>query len=150
MATRGWLEYAFIKSYSIIAPDQKTSNEPYELAALAESNSWQISDVVQKYIEELKQDIEPPPEAKEEWISFGDILKTWERTIWIKGHAIDEILGSKLSTSSVVESPDEEPRKLANAVVKRSGNFVAIVDNKERFKGLVDRSSLLEKIAKNI
>ncbi len=145
-----WLESAFIKAYSSIAPDPKTSNEPYELAALAESNSWQISNIVQKYIDELKQDIEPLPETKEQWISFGNPIKTWERTTWLKGYTIDEILGPDLVTSSVVEFSDAESQELAKVIIKRSGNFVALTDNKDRFKGLVDRSAFLEELAKTI
>ena len=145
-----WLESAFYRVYASIAPDPKISNEPYELAELADSNSWQISDLVRKYIDEIQQQVEPIPEAKGEWESFGEPIHTWERTSWLKGSHVEELLGSELCTSSLIDSPDYDSKTKARAILRRTGEFVALIDDKERFKHLVDRSALLEKLARTL
>jgi hypothetical protein len=73
-----WLESAFNIVYASIAPDPKTSNNPYELKELADDNPWQISELVKKYIDEIQQQVEPILDSRDEWESFGDPIHTWE------------------------------------------------------------------------
>jgi hypothetical protein len=148
--TYPWLEAAFIKVYASIAPDPKTTNNPYELSEIAESNSWQISELVRKYIEEIQQQFEPDTFTKDEWVTFGDPIITWERTNWLGQNHVEEVLASDLCTSSFVDLPDQDTKKKIQALLRRPGEFVALTDEKERFKDLIDRLELLEKVVKEI
>jgi hypothetical protein len=145
-----WLESAFNIVYASIAPDPKTSNTPYELKELADENPWQISELVKKYIAEIQQQVEPNLDSRDEWESFGDPIHTWERTSWLEGRHIEELLGSDLCTSSITDSPDDDSQAKVKAILRRTGEYVALTDDKERFKHLVDRSALLEKLARTV
>ncbi|MBN0987402.1 hypothetical protein [Amphritea pacifica] len=144
-----WFESAFIKVYADIAPDPKTSTQPFELAELAVSNSWQLSDLIRKYIEEIQQSAYPPPESENEWVSFGEPVQIWERSRWLNGQMVEELLASGLSTTSLIDSPEYNTQTKVRAILRLTdANYVVLTDKKERFQQLIDRSELLEKLAK--
>jgi len=142
-----WLEAAFAKAYATVAPDPKLGREPFELSDLAASAPWQVNQVVRLYVDEIQQQSPPTPEDEKEWESFGAPSFTWERTRWMNGRLVDDLLGADLNRLSYVDSPDNDPKSKVEAILRRRGEFVALVDEKGRFKQLVDRAAVLEELA---
>jgi hypothetical protein len=145
-----WFQAAFIRAYAAIAPDPKLGREPYELKHLASVQSWQLSNVVQQYVNELQQNVSPPPEVETEWESFEIPEPTWERTNWLTGEIVEEYLGDIMSDNSYLDSPDVSKEKRVDKILRRKGRFVALIDERGRFKELVDRSSILDKLGSQL
>ena len=141
-----WLEAAFAKAYASQAPNPKKSQDPFELSALAQVGSWNIRNIVLKYIEEIQSNVTPGSKNKKDWISFGKPKLTWERTRWIDSELIDKLLGSELIRLSYTDSPDLDPSTKTEAILKRRGDFVALIDDKGRFSQLIDRVTMLEDV----
>jgi hypothetical protein len=143
-----WLEAAFIKAYAAIAPDPKLGREPFELSDLAASAPWQINQIVRQYVEEIQQKAPPSPEHRDEWESFGGPSDlTWERTQWLNGRLVDDLLGTGLNRESYRVTPDSDPQSKVTAILRRQGDSVAFIDEDGRFSHLVDRTAALEELA---
>lgn len=67
-----------------------------------------------------------------------------EHAKWLDGARIERLLGSDLSTSYVTLLPNKTVNDLADVVMSQSGRFVAVVDSDKAFRGLIDRSAVLE------
>jgi hypothetical protein len=75
----------------------------------------------------------------------------WERSRWLNGQMVEELLGSGLSTTSLIDSPEYNTQTKVQAILRLTGaNNVVLTDNKERFQQLIDRSALLEQLAKTV
>jgi hypothetical protein len=87
-----------------------------------------------------------PPAGAAEWVPVNDAMA--EHAKWLDGGRIERLLGTDLSGSCVVLFPNKTVNGLADAVLSQPGRFVAVVDQDRTFRGLVDRSSLLESLAR--
>jgi len=73
--------------------------------------------------------------------------QTWERTDCIDGERLERDLAGCLAYTYCEEVLDQPGALLVNAIVRRNGDFVALVDRERRFLRLVDRRAVLESLA---
>jgi hypothetical protein len=131
-----WLEKAFASAYSQLPNFQIQSNH----GAL---ESWQAIQLVQKFLKEIQKDV--PESDPQEWTSLGT-QPLWEHAKWLDGSRLERVLHDFLDVSSMPESPDMPPTDRAKAALRRGGALVALVGADGRFKTLIDRQALLEKL----
>jgi hypothetical protein len=109
---------------------------------------FQLSQLVQQFLMAIRAPQLPPgtpmPDAGE-WVPVGNQLL--EHAKWLDGPKIEHVLGSDLDASYVMLSPNQTFGDLGDAVLRQHGHFVAVVDTDKTFRGLVDRSAVLEKLA---
>jgi hypothetical protein len=136
-----WLEAAFAKSYSAL-PD-------YQIRSIHGSiDPWKATQIVNAYLSEIQQDHEPDSDQIE-WVCLKQ-QQLWEHAKWISGSRIDRLLGSILNDSWFLDSPDISNEEKTKAILRRKGQFVALVDEERKFRRLVDRQDLLEKVAHRV
>jgi hypothetical protein len=151
-----WLEEAFAKAIAAQYPDikppempqvSKFSNMTYPLQG---SESWPITNVVRKFIEELQRTTDPPPQEQSSYLEIESTPKSWERAGWLNGERLERALTGGLSFDWVTYSPDLPQKEIVDSVIRRNSPFVALVDSDRRFLGLVDRLVLLNDFAKKM
>lgn len=71
-----------------------------------------------------------------------------EHTKWLTGQRIEYLLGSDLVTFYLTLPSDKTVNDLVPSVLKCEGQFVVVVDPDKTFRGLLDRTAVLEKLAK--
>src|SRR5438309_7526446 len=89
--------------------------------------------------------------APADWISLPRASPAepqgMEHAAWITARLLEQVIGPRDTDNAFADSPDITPEKRAQAIARREGPFVALVNPTGRFKGLVDRQALLESIA---
>jgi hypothetical protein len=80
-----------------------------------------------------------------EWVLLPNGVP--EHAKWLTGQRIGSLLGRDLITSFVTLQPNKTVNDLAIPVLRYGGQFVAVVDPDKTFRGLVDRSAILEDLA---
>jgi hypothetical protein len=75
-------------------------------------------------------------------------MPLWEHAVWLDNEERRRILNPLLQTSSFLDSVDMPSEKRSRAILRREGEFVALVDEHGRFKGLIDRQAMTEQVAK--
>jgi hypothetical protein len=86
----------------------------------------------------------PAPGSPDEWVN----LTTYrEHASYVTSSLLREFLPSSAFEQQMNEMRDEPQAKRVRAVLRRPGQFVALLDGEGRFKRLVDRSALLEEAA---
>jgi hypothetical protein len=84
-----------------------------------------------------------PPADPHDWTQLGE-PPFWEYAQWLDVQRLGRDLGGVLSTSSFEDSPDLPDTRRVEAILRRTGSFVALVDKNGHFNGLVDRNLLVE------
>jgi hypothetical protein len=74
----------------------------------------------------------------------------WERATWLNVATLEQIMSpsSLARDTAFTDSPDVPDEDRARAIARRPGLVVPLVSTTGRFTGLVDRSALLEAIAR--
>jgi hypothetical protein len=80
-----------------------------------------------------------------EWLETS--TGAWEHAKWVDSARLDRVMDLALSSASVKASPDAPRDDLTRAILRRSGRFVALVDDAGVFQSLVDRAAVLEQLA---
>jgi len=75
------------------------------------------------------------------WVGLGDYR---ERATWVTTQLLREMLPASSFDLYMKEMRDEPQQRRARAMLRRRGQFVALVEDDGRFKQLVDRDELLE------
>lgn len=70
-----------------------------------------------------------------------------EHAKWLSGQRIENLLGSDLTTRYLTLPNNQTMNDLRTSVLRSEGSLIAIVDPDKTFRGLVDRSTLLENLA---
>jgi len=145
-----WLEEAYLRAAAVPFPapinDQlgvsKFSNQQPMLIG---NEPWRVSNFVQNYINNLQRATDPPEQEKNSYLPIGT-SGIQERASWIDGEQLERDLEGYLANSCCEDSPDKDQNLLAEAILRRKGDFVALVDSDRRFTGLVDRNALLSQV----
>jgi len=136
-----WLESASAAAYVSLGTLQF---DP----ATGHLTEWQTSQLMQQFLTNIRlaqpAPVNPPPDATE-WISLPD--GKYEHAKWLDGSRIERLLGNDLSGSYVVLLQNKSVSALADAVLGQRDRFVGVVESDKTFRGLVDRSAVLESLA---
>jgi hypothetical protein len=99
--------------------------------------------------------VPPPPVAPlpnaPDWVPINEANQTREHATWLTSDLLEEILGEELKFSHVGtetlrgKSSGEQVRQ----VLAQSGRYVAVTREEFRFDYLIDRSLLLEQVARS-
>lgn len=108
-------------------------------------NQDQVSMVVQNFLYNIQQQGIPP--ETQNWENLGDL---WEKTQWIDKRKINLDLGEVLQKSYIQENSYINEEEKVQAILRRDGDFVALVGEDGKFKTLIDRKLLVEKSVKKI
>jgi hypothetical protein len=71
----------------------------------------------------------------------------WEHARWVNGALATDLFNLSPSTTSFVGLSEERKAENTFAELGGEGPFVALLDERHRFLALLDRESLLEKLA---
>ena len=145
-----WLEAAFAQAYSAIAAyAPETSNDPYVFSDVSALQPQTSKTLIQNFLLKIQLTATPPVDGIETWESLSNGPLLWERAKWLNGDRLEQDLQGVLQDSWYLDSPDTPSAKRMEAILRREGPFVALVEEERRFKRLVDRQALLEQWAVN-
>jgi hypothetical protein len=135
-AQHPWFKVAFGRATAKKGNTMFPTTEPDELR-----------DIARNFVEAVQSTTKPPKAEEEGWESRSATdpnvsENLWERATWITGEDLERWLGSTLTDAWCVEEQDTSNSELLEAVLKRDDDFVAIVDRRHKFRGLVDRKAL--------
>jgi len=86
----------------------------------------------------------PMPPSPDDWVELTGYR---ERAAWVTSRLLRELLPAPAFDQQMSEMRDDPQARRVRAVLRRPGQFVALVDSDQRFKRLVDRGILLEEAA---
>ncbi len=129
------LDRAFAAAYAGLPPEPPQAD--------ASQNAFRTSSLVTQYLTQLQSSA--PDGDPGDWVEIR-APGVWEYSKWLTGARLERLLGDRANASSLAYRPDEPQRKQVAAAVRRSGPFVAVVED-GRFRDLIDRGSLLEQTA---
>ena len=103
--------------------------------------------------DDMRKDKTSSPDPSE-WVCVEKgAYSYWEHAKWIDEACLKNDLGGALRTSEEVwyeDSLDTSKVRRAQALLRRKGPFVALIDGERIFRGLVDREALLEEVAERV
>lgn len=154
-----WLEEAFARALAA-----QYGNKPSEEAAKStfvkyispfhdDDPTWsKVRNFVSTFIANLQRTTEPPIDEKKSYLDVDSLPSaagppTRERAHFIDGELLEHDLDGVLDCAWYEDSPDT-PRSLrVEAILRRTGAFIALVDSDRRFQRLVDRYALLDQVS---
>jgi hypothetical protein len=131
-----------------IAGQSAFSSQPSPL-----NGAGSVPFLVRQFIDKLHRTTAPPEDERESYLAVATTPagsappSDWERARWISADELERDLSSALEYEWVEESADTPRAAVLEAVVRRPVAFVALVDGDRRFRGLVDRFTLLGQMA---
>jgi hypothetical protein len=149
-----WLEEAHVRAaagfYSTAQDDKpgvsRFSNQPPIFTA-ADPN--RVANFLQGFLSGIQRTTTPPAQETDSHLQIGTGTQLWERAHWIDGERLEDDLTGCLQYGWCEDTPDKPRSTLAEAILRRNDDFVALVDPDRRFVGLVDRKLLLDQTWKD-
>lgn len=141
-----WLECAFAQAYSQI-------NNYRIMSVQGALDPQAAKDLVRHFLEQIQGPEPGPGMDASEWIALRDPTGTqprWEHAKWFDGASLERELYSILDDSCIPISPDVPTDEQVQAILRRKGPFVALVEEGGRFKSLVDRQALLDQVTERL
>jgi hypothetical protein len=168
-----WLEPAFAKASGLTqyvqgwslrasnpaVPALKLPPKPlsphYILSVYGGVEAADAEEVVRAFLNDpnIQQNVKPPTELDDgNWEEITPQGKSsfWEHAHWIDRAWIQNLDLKHGSDAFLTYSPDDSQVKQTQAILKRKGTFIALVDENNEFKELIDRQTLLENVIKNL
>jgi len=146
-----WLEEAqqraAVSQYNAPAADAPGKSRFSNQAPILGPDPSRVSGFVNSFVANIQRTSTPPPDESSSHLEIGTSPQTWERTNWIDGERLERDLSGCLSYTYCEEALDQPAALLVNAIIRRNGDFVAVVDSDRRFLRLVDRRAVLENLA---
>jgi hypothetical protein len=144
-----WLEEAYAQAYSTIL-NRKQAFVMDHNGRLGNQNSPIDPQPSLELMREFLQIIQIPPPAlvpadDPNWVLIDATLNTSEHTSWETGESIESMLGNDLHKERF--RAKEASSLQSQQLLADSSDFIAVVDDNQRFDYLVDRSILLKQIA---
>ena len=112
-------------------------------------------DLLQEFLSEIQSPPQPPAVlqpinlAESEWVQLErkepHDVDTYEHAEWIDSNDVAELLGDDLYHASIREGQLKalSPTKQYEAILSKSDQYIALVDEVGRFKGLLNRCAIL-------
>lgn len=147
-----WLEEAFARALAAQyqnKPNDMPGNSTFlnQLSPLSHDGQSRVKDFVKSFVENLQRVTEPPIHEKESYLELNTVPPKKERTQWIDGERLERDLGGSLDYGWYDDSPDTPRNLRVEAILRRTGPFIALVDSDRRFQRLVDRNALLDQMS---
>jgi hypothetical protein len=104
-------------------------------------------------IKGFEDDLKEQPiweDLQNEWENLGGTPSVWEHTRWLNIRRVNEDLRAVFyprDVSQFVDSPELTVSQRNKAILSRKGPLVALTNDKEEFKALVDRQAFLDQMA---
>jgi hypothetical protein len=148
-----WLEEAYLRAaasqYFPIPPEvaghPRFSNLP---PVSFDANEAMIRNLVNLFVGNIQRITVPPQDEMPSHLEISTSPQAWERAHWIDGDRLERDLAGSLKYTWCQESPDKPESDLVEAISRRDGEFVALVDEDRRFIRLVDRYAVLHRISR--
>ncbi len=134
-------------------PNPADQGAPQTLVQFKGASGEDLRRITFDYINRL-QTSAPPPDQEDDWVLLnppnppGHLIYEYAR--WITPRTLHDILGDTLLDQRVVLSPDICADTTKSMILRRSGDFVASVDEGRKFEKLYDRRAILEDIAPEV
>jgi|SRR5215469_3045587 len=155
-----WLEGAYAYAYASMWP-QGDSGQLLRnwkanwdqswimLTGRGEFDSGVAREIAYIFVGAIQQHEPPPDSRKAEWVEAAiDGTLFWERATRLDEAWLRQELPQALDRErGTVDSPDLGRIKRVQAVVRRSGRYVALLDGNWQFQSLVDRYELLDRFS---
>jgi hypothetical protein len=151
-----WLEEAFANVYTTHPFAKKTSS----------NNNQTLEQFVIQFIKKITDPSKFPVPSESSYSPVKKISQdgwaylkktnalenTWEHAEWLDTKKIDELFREVLNKSFIgkmdmITKSNEEQTKM---ILRTDGNFVAILDQNQRFEKLIDRQKLSNETARNL
>lgn len=113
-------------------------------------------DLLQEFLSEIQSPPQPPPvplplnlAESDEWVKLErkepNDFDTYEHAEWIDSNDLAELLGEDLHHASIREGELRvlSPTKQYEVIFSKSDQYIALVDEVGRFKGLLNRCAIL-------
>jgi hypothetical protein len=152
-----WLEAAYVRAQY---EDQAHKPEPVPIlskkGALEPSTASTLFSTFVSNLQNLEKDKDNCPGRACEWVRIEkeDASRSyWEHANWIDEAHLESDLGDALHKSGDTwfkDSPDISQVRRVQAVLRRKGAFVALIDRGRLFNSLIDRKALLEQVAEHV
>ena len=154
--TYGWLETAAAGAYAmslnsllcapVLQPNPGAAAQFDPTTGFL--SDYQLAQLLPLFLTAIRQP-QPPagtvlPDAAD-WVALGD--QSLEHAKWLDGSRVEHLLGPTLDTSYVTLMPNSSLNGLAIPILQQRQPLIAVLDSDKSFRGLVDRSALLEKLA---
>ena len=148
-----WLEDAYVKAYNEVIPPQQPQPTPFIASA---SGKLEIAagrdlaaDLITKYVEKLRRDIPPNPAPdRQQWtpVKSSKPQPQEEHAVWIDNSRLLEDLGENLWDYYLPDFLDWKTK--VSAITNTKEPFIALTAPSGRFISLLERTSVLENLAK--
>lgn len=146
-----WLDPAFAKSYAGTYGDADILGQRKDYIIpfiFARAQIGYLMTLVRSFVDAI-QSKQKPKVGEESFEQFRMLdeqdkeVDRWERTRWIDSDLFDDLFGRVVRTDRFYDSPDLSRQARADGILRRPGPLVALVDEYNRFLGLVDQCSLV-------
>jgi hypothetical protein len=105
----------------------------------------QARQLTRSFIQSLQKPTPKKEGRAEEWVNFERGVS--ERASWVTHELLESLVPPSASDAWVKEQNDAGREVQTRAVLRRSTDFVALVDDERKFLRLVNRKALLEELA---
>jgi len=146
-----WLEQAYAEAYSTILSRRQAfivSNDGTLGYNFQKDDPGPSIELLREFLQRIQAPLQPGAEG--DWVLIDTTTQTHEHARWINSAALEEMLGkdsihSALSAAELRSKSEFEQLRLFLSVPE---TFVAVTDEQLRLDYLVDRSVILEQMAK--
>lgn len=109
-------------------------------------NDYQVSQLLQQFLALIRLASGVVPPDPDKWVLLGN--QSYEHARWLDGPRIERVLGGNLETSYITLPPNNSLTAVELPVIQQhQRRFVSVVDPDKTFRGLIDRSLILESLA---
>jgi hypothetical protein len=149
-----WLEQAYTDACtSLLGQDAIiVSNEGRLGTSLNHADPEPGISLIREFLARVQSNSVAAPAIPGEWVSISSSPNTYENARWLTGLEIEDILGPDCKKTSIVN--DELTSKDTGNAIKQllalPGRFVAVVTADQKFEYLIDRTLILERVARHL
>jgi hypothetical protein len=152
-----WLEQAYAEAYSAILQGRAfvVTNEGRLGNQFSKDDPQPSIELLQEYLQRVQMTGPPPPSDAQDWIAISDVPPigpTQEHAQWINSRNLEEMLGEDAMSSSISSSELRSKTTLGQlkVILSVTARFVPVTGPDQRFEYLVDRTVILEQVARQL
>lgn len=151
-----WLEAAYARSYALLFPAPPAQGDVQIVSATGMLGKAQqgpapylLIQLMETFLREIQSPVMPIPEEEDEWVQIQAATPTWEHACWLTADETEDILGEDLY-KQYVQSSDLDGKtgtEQAKRLMQVNQRYVPIADDSGRFRELIDRQVVVDRIA---